>query len=134
MFGQMRSSRRRRSGDTRPSSPMSRSEKIVFTIVFCLLLTLFGILFSDFVALPTQYVNRAVIDKKYSPHSQGQTPTGASYGISEKWQLLFDIHGYPSEIKVTHEFYDQVRVGDIFKVTYTRSRIFHEIKITLLNR
>lgn len=134
MFGQMRSSHRRRYEDSRPSSPMSRSEKKGFAVVFCVLFLLLGVLLSDFSALPTQYIDSAVVNKEYLPPSHGITSTGASYGRSEKWQLSLDIRGYPTEAQVPYEFYDQVQIGDILKVSYTRSRIFHEIEIVSVSR
>ncbi len=134
MFGAMRSSQRRRDNSNRSSSPMSRSEKNGFVAVFCILFILGGVLLSDFIALTTQHVNSAVINKEYLPPSHGQTSTGASYGVSEKWQLSVEINEEAAKIYVAHEFYDQVHRGDILKVSYTRSRIFHEIKIVSVTR
>lgn len=134
MFGQTRSSRRRRYGDSRPSSPMSRSEKKGFVIVFCALFLLFGVLLLDFIALPDQSIDSAVVNKNYLPPSRGRTSTSASWPISEKWQLSFDVCGKSAEIQVSHEFYDQVHVGDTLKIVYTRSRIFHEIEIVSVSR
>ena len=130
----MRSSRRRKYEGDKPSSPMSRSEKKRFVIAFCILFILGMTLLSDFVALPAQHIDSAVIDKEHLEPHRGHTSTGASFLVPEKWQLSFNIKDQSSEIQVFKEFYDQTHVGDILKVSYTKSRIFREIEIISVDR
>jgi hypothetical protein len=136
MFGAIRGGRERRRRiyeDIETDSSLDISARDILKLISVVLLLVSLSLYNCF-DLPSQRLSMRYVEKRYIPAHRGITSTGASYLVDDRWEMSFYIGYQPARVEVSHEFYDQIKEGDILNVFYTKSRILGNIDIISVGR